>query len=182
MKKYNYVRVSVVALLLIAVFLIIRTSLFENYVVNGKSMEPTLYDGNLMMVNTFTNNITNIHRFDVIVFHASEENDYVKRVVGLPGETVEYKNDQLYVNGEYISEDFLQQEKENTEATPLTEDFTLLQVTGEKTVPEDQLFVLGDNRGDSLDSRSIGFVPVEKVVGKVDITYWPITQLFKQPR
>ncbi|WP_040981923.1 signal peptidase I [Oceanobacillus jeddahense] len=182
MKKYNYVRVSVVAVLLIAVFFIVRTSLFENYVVNGKSMEPTLYDGNLMMVNTFTSDISNIHRFDVIVFHASEENDYVKRVVGLPGETIEYKDDQLYVNGEYISEDFLQEEKENVEANPFTEDFTLLQVTDEKTVPEGELFVLGDNRVDSLDSRSIGFIPVEEVVGKVDITYWPIKQLFKQPR
>ncbi|GAA0328921.1 signal peptidase I [Oceanobacillus sp. FSL W7-1293] len=182
MKKYNYVRVSIVAVLLIAVFLLIRTLLFENYVVNGKSMEPTLYDGNLMMVNTFTSDISDIYRFDVIVFHASEENDYVKRVVGLPGEKVEYKDDQLYVNGEYIPEDFLQEEKEKTEATPLTEDFTLLQVTGEQTVPEGELFVLGDNRRDSLDSRSIGFVSVEEIVGKVDVTYWPITQLFKQPR
>ncbi|MCT1903493.1 signal peptidase I [Oceanobacillus sojae] len=180
MKKYNYLRVSIVAVSLIAVFLIVRAFLFENYVVNGKSMEPTLYDGNLMMVNTVTNNISNLHRFDVIVFHATEENDYVKRVVGLPGETIEYKDDQLYVNGEYISEDFLQEEKENAETKPLTEDFTLLEVTGEETVPEDQIFVLGDNRGDSLDSRSIGFVPVDEVVGKVDITYWPITELFKQ--
>lgn len=180
MKKYNYLRVSIVAVSLIAVFLIVRAFLFENYVVNGKSMEPTLYDGNLMMVNTVTNNISNLHRFDVIVFHATEENDYVKRVVGLPGETIEYKDDQLYVNGEYISEDFLQEEKENAETEPLTEDFTLLEVTGEETVPEDQIFVLGDNRGDSLDSRSIGFVPVDEVVGKVDITYWPITELFKQ--
>ncbi len=163
-------------------FVIVRAFLFENYVVNGKSMEPTLYDGNLMMVNTVTSNISNIHRFDVIVFHATEENDYVKRVVGLPGETVEYKDDQLYVNGEYIAEDFLEEEKDNAETKPLTEDFTLLEITGEETVPEDQIFVLGDNRGDSLDSRSIGFVPVDEVVGKVDITYWPITQLFKQPR
>ncbi|MEK4301037.1 signal peptidase I [Oceanobacillus sp. FSL W8-0428] len=182
MKKYNYLRVSIVAVLLIAVFVIVRAFLFENYVVNGKSMEPTLYDGNLMMVNTVTSNISNIHRFDVIVFHATEENDYVKRVVGLPGETVEYKDDQLYVNGEYIAEDFLEEEKDNAETKPLTEDFTLLEITGEETVPEDQIFVLGDNRGDSLDSRSIGFVPVDEVVGKVDITYWPITQLFKQPR
>ncbi|GEN85648.1 signal peptidase I [Oceanobacillus sojae] len=182
MKKYNYLRVSIVAVLLIAVFVIVRAFLFENYVVNGKSMEPTLYDGNLMMVNTVTSNISNIHRFDVIVFHATEENDYVKRVVGLPGETVEYKDDQLYVNGEYIAEDFLEEEKDNAETKPLTEDFTLLEITGEETVPEDQIFVLGDNRGDSLDSRSIGFVPMDEVVGKVDITYWPITQLFKQPR
>ncbi|GGP09609.1 signal peptidase I [Oceanobacillus neutriphilus] len=182
MKKYNYIRVSIVAVLLIAVFLVVRAFLFENYVVNGKSMEPTLYDGNLMMVNTVTNNISNLHRFDVIVFHATEENDYVKRVVGLPGETIEYKDDQLYVNGEYIPEDFLQEEKENVETELLTEDFTLLEVTGEETVPEDQIFVLGDNRGDSLDSRSIGFIPVDEVVGKVDITYWPVTELFKQQR
>lgn len=145
-------------------------------------MEPTLYDGNLMMVNTFTTDISDVHRFDVIVFHASEENDYVKRVVGLPGETIEYKDDQLYVNGEYVSEDFLQDEKENTDVTPLTEDFTLLEVADKKEVPENYLFVLGDNRRDSLDSRAIGFVPMDQVVGKVDITYWPLTQLFKQPQ
>lgn len=180
MKKYNFRRILLVAVVLIAVFFIARSFLFENYVVNGKSMEPTLYDGNLMMVNTLASDVTNIHRFDVIVFHATAENDYVKRVIGLPGETIEYKNDQLFVNGEYVDENFLSEEKEAAASGMLTEDFTLLEITGEHKIPEDQVFVLGDNRRDSLDSRSIGFVPAEEIVGKVDITYWPLTQLFNR--
>ncbi|MFC2949962.1 signal peptidase I [Virgibacillus sediminis] len=176
MKNTNYRRLIMVAVFALGAVLVFRSSLFASYVVDGESMEPTLYDGNLMMVNKVIYDVTDIERFDVIVFHANPEEDYVKRVIGLPGDQIEYKDDKLYVNGNYIEEEFLEPYAKQSEAEPFTEDFTLEEVTGENRVPEGKLFVLGDNRQDSLDSRSFGFVPQDALVGKVGVKYWPLTQ------
>ncbi|MYL18409.1 signal peptidase I [Halobacillus litoralis] len=173
MKKYlKWIRTVLLALLLAFVF---RSYLFASYVVDGESMEPTLYDGNLLMVNKAVYDWSEIDRQQVIVFHANEEEDYVKRVIGIPGDEIEFKNDQLYVNGVLLEESYLDDLRPN-DGLPFTEDFTLEEATGSATVPEGHLFVMGDNRRDSLDSRYFGFVPEDTVVGKVDIRYWPFSQ------
>lgn len=173
MKKYlKWIRTVLLALLLAFVF---RSYLFASYVVDGESMEPTLYDGNLLMVNKAVYDWSEIDRQQVIVFHANEEEDYVKRVIGIPGDEIEFKNDQLYVNGVLLDESYLDDLRPN-DGLPFTEDFTLEEATGSATVPEGHLFVMGDNRRDSLDSRYFGFVPEDTVVGKVDIRYWPFSQ------
>lgn len=173
MKKYlKWIRTVLLALLLAFVF---RSYLFASYVVDGESMEPTLYDGNLLMVNKAVYDWSEIDRQQVIVFHANEEEDYVKRVIGIPGDEIEFKNDQLYVNGVFLDESYLDDLRPN-DGLPFTEDFTLEEATGSATVPEGHLFVMGDNRRDSLDSRYFGFVPEDTVVGKVDIRYWPFSQ------
>src|SRR5699024_7440649 len=109
------------------------------------------------------------------VFHANTKDDYVKRVIGLPGDEIVYKQDKLYVNGEYVQEGFLHSLKVGSTHEPFTNDFTLMEITGQKKVPEGKLFVMGDNRPDSLDSRSIGFISIEQLVGKVDVKYWPLS-------
>ncbi|QAS51664.1 signal peptidase I [Halobacillus litoralis] len=173
-KKYRRaIRTIVLALLLAFVF---RSYLFASYIVDGESMEPTLYDGNLLMVNKAVYDWQDINRQQVIVFHANEREDYVKRVIGVGGDEIKVKNDQLYINGKLMDESYLDPLRPN-DGLPFTEDFTLEEVTGESTVPEGHLFVMGDNRRDSLDSRYFGFVPVESVVGKVDVRYWPFNQL-----
>ncbi|QGH35675.1 signal peptidase I [Gracilibacillus salitolerans] len=169
---WSIVRIVVFALVLAMFF---RSYLFASYVVNGKSMEPTLHDGNLLMVNKMVYDLMDINRFDVIVFHANENEDYVKRVIGKPGDHIAYRDDMLYINGEAIDEPYLDPYREPNEE--LTEDFTVEEITGEEVVPEGKLFVLGDNRTKSYDSRAIGFVEEEKVVGKVDIRYWPMSEL-----
>ncbi|QKY71563.1 signal peptidase I [Lentibacillus sp. CBA3610] len=176
--KKRYIRtLTPVIIVAVVLAIIFRTHLFASYVVNGESMEPTLYDGNLLMVNKVVYNLTDIDRFDIIVFHANQQNDYVKRVVGLPGDELVYENDKLYVNGEYVPEEFLEPFQNVNEHQPYTEDFTLEGITGSAKVPEGKLFVLGDNRGDSLDSRNIGFINIEQLVGKVDIKYWPFSEV-----
>jgi signal peptidase I len=160
----------------IVLALLFRSYLFASYVVEGKSMEPTLHDGNLLMVNKFVYDLHDIDRFDVVVFHANKQEDYVKRVIGLPGDSLYYKNDQLFINGKKVKETYLEPFKKN-DGKPLTKNFTLENVTGFKTVPKGQLFVLGDNRRESLDSRYFGFIPIKSVVGKVDIRYWPVSQI-----
>lgn len=93
------------------IFIIIRTFLFSNYVVEGESMMPTLQDGNKLVVNKIGYHIGDLDRFDVVVFHANENEDYVKRIIGLPGDKVVYKDDKLYVNGEYYPEPYLEKFK-----------------------------------------------------------------------
>lgn len=158
----------------IIIFAFIRAFFFSNYEVEGESMMPTLQDGNKLVVNKIGYQIGDLNRFDVIVFHANEKEDYVKRIVGLPGDKIEYKGDQLYINGKLIKEPFLDKYREKTIGGRLTGDFTLNEITGEDTVPEGRLFVLGDNRLGSWDSRHFGFISVDQVVGKVNLRYWPL--------
>ncbi|KMK96839.1 signal peptidase I [Rossellomorea marisflavi] len=158
------------------IFIVIRTFLFSNYVVDGESMMPTLQDGNKLVVNKIGYQIGDLHRFDVLVFHANEKEDYVKRVIGLPGDTVTYKNDKLYINGKYYEEPYLDTYKAENSGGKLTGDFTLEELTGDKKVPKGKLFVLGDNRRGSEDSRYFGFIDREQVVGKVNLRYWPLNE------
>lgn len=177
MKK---MRTFIVLFVIVVVFILIyafRTILFSNYVVDGKSMEPTLEDGNNLMVNKVIYDIADVDRFDVIVFHKNAKDDYVKRVVGLPGDTIEYKDDQLLVNGEQMEEPFLWNPSPLTRDATVTKDFTLKEDTGKNRVPKDKLFVLGDNRMNSVDSRKFGFISQEQVVGKVDASYWTFADI-----
>jgi signal peptidase I len=161
----------------IIIFAFIRTFFFSNYVVEGESMMPTLQDGNKLVVNKIGFQMGELNHFDVIVFHANQEEDYIKRIIGLPGDTVEYRNDILYLNGEKSEESYLDNYRKETFGGRLTGDFTLLELTGVDTVPKGHVFVLGDNRLGSRDSREFGFVSIDQVVGKVDLRYWPIDQI-----
>ncbi|CDQ40683.1 MULTISPECIES: signal peptidase I [Virgibacillus] len=177
MKKIKYRKVVPVILLGVILAIVFRTAIFASYVVDGESMEPTLNDGNLLMVNKVVYDLADVDRFDVIVFHANKQEDYVKRVIGIPGDEIEYRDDKLYINGKYVEEEFLNDyAKATTGEKPYTENFNLKEVTGKKTVPNGKLFVMGDNRGDSLDSRSFGFISQTQLVGKVDVKYWPLSQ------
>lgn len=162
--------------LLIAVILaaVIRYFLFAPIVVDGLSMMPTLKDQDRMIVNKFSYNIGKPKRFDIIVFHAPEQKDYIKRVIGLPGDTIEYKDDTLYVNGKAYKEPYLDKYKKEVEDGPLTDPFTLEEKIGRKTVPEGELFVMGDNRRFSKDSRHIGTISYDKIIGKTSFVYWPL--------
>nr|WP_295973114.1 signal peptidase I [uncultured Bacillus sp.] len=153
---------------------VIRTFVFTPIVVDGESMEPTLKNADRMVVSK----IGTPDRFDIIVFHADKTEDYIKRVIGLPGDKIEYKNDVLYINGKAYEEEYLEDSKKEIkqlfgEDVLLTEDFTLKDLWGYETVPENTIFVMGDNRRNSKDSRHIGVIPLDKVVGNTNVIYWP---------
>ncbi|WP_041089017.1 signal peptidase I [Jeotgalibacillus soli] len=165
--------------LLIAVSLaaLIRFFLFTPIVVDGLSMMPTLQNGDRMIVSKMDYKLSSPKRFDVVVFHAPEQKDYIKRVIGLPGDSIEFKDDQLYINNTLIDEPYLEGYKVQLSNGKLTEDFSLDQIIGQSIVPEGELFVMGDNRRFSKDSRHIGTVPIEEVVGSTSFVFWPIQEI-----
>ncbi|MGC6768981.1 signal peptidase I [Enterococcus sp. LJL128] len=156
---------------LAAVLFLLRQFVFTPVVVKGHSMDPTLADGERVIALKNTG----IDRFDIVTFPAPDSSNkiYIKRVIGLPGETIEYKNDTLYVNGEEVKEPYLDKFKsELTDGGPLTYDFSLEQIDAEK-VPEGEYFVMGDNRRNSKDGRMIGFVNKKDILGNVKFVLWP---------
>ena len=150
--------VSVVLAILIRIFLL------EPTYVSGPSMQDTLRTGDKVLVNKVVYKFTSPSRGDIIVFHATPKKDLIKRVIGLPGETVEAKNGRVYVNGVSLSEPYLG-------PNVTTKDFPPVKV------PKDCVFVLGDNRDDSADSRILGSIPISQIVGRSELVYWPLNHL-----
>ncbi|CAM3080294.1 signal peptidase I [Filibacter tadaridae] len=153
---------------------IIRVFLFTPIVVDGESMMPTLENGDRMIVNKIGYTIGEPDRFDIVVFHAPEKKDYIKRVIGLPGDEVEYRDDVLYVNGKSYEEPYLDPYKAEVIEGTLTEDFTLEEKIQSNVVPAGHVFVMGDNRRKSKDSRHIGAVAIDEIIGNTSIVFWPI--------
>lgn len=154
----------------------VQNHLYSNYRVEGKSMDPTLQDGNRLIVTKVGFDESDIEHFDIIVFHKTNQEDYVKRVIGLPGDEITYRNGSLYINQQFIEESYINKTASMRMASRQTGSFTLKSLMGVEKVPEGMLFVLGDNRHMSYDSRHFGFVPIDSVVGKVNMRYWPLTE------
>ncbi len=114
---------------------------------------------------------------NVVVFRADHQSDFVKRVIGLPGDQVSYKDGNLFINGKAVEEPFLFGDDEVHTLNQLTNDFSLLELTGEETVPEGHIFVIGDNRLGSYDSRHFGCITINQVVGKVNLRYYPFQHI-----
>lgn len=131
--------------------------------VDGFSMVPTLQDGEYVLVNRLAYRNSLPEQGDIIVFRSpqSADLDLIKRVIGLPGDTVTISGGVVQVNGQALDEPYIA-------AAPV--------YNGEWNVPEGNLFVLGDNRNDSSDSHAWGLLPVENVIGKAILIYWPIPE------
>lgn len=134
----------------------------------GPSMSSTLESQDIVLLSRSHYRLFNMKRFDVIAFEYADTKYLIKRVIGLPGDKVEYRNNTLYVNDEVVEEDFLNGHQ--------TENFSLVSM-GYETIPEGKYLVLGDNRENSLDSRSFGLIDEEDILGKVSIKIWPIFEI-----
>jgi signal peptidase I len=168
------IREWIVAILIaLAVVILVRIFLFTTYSVDGLSMDPTLEDGDRVIVNKFIYDISDIDRDDVIVFDSHQDASYVKRVIGVPGDTVEMKDRVVYVNGEALREDYVVHQGET-----YLDNFTLetLGVEGD-TIPEGQYLVLGDNRPVSRDSRDFGLISESDIIGEVQLRFWPFNEI-----
>ena len=150
------------------VIVIILVLLFKKFLytpirVNGESMMKTLHDGDIMILNIIDYKVHGLKRFDIVVVDEGDEL-IIKRVIGLPGDTVEYKNNKLYINGKKVNDKY---------ASEKTEDFSVL-------VPKNEYFVLGDNRTNSLDSRAFGTFSSNKIMGKTNMTIFPFSRWGKK--
>ena len=157
-----------------------RMFIFSPILVDGASMMPTYEDGDKVIVNKISKHLSGIDRFDVIVFEAPIGKDYIKRVIGLPGDHIAYEDDILYVNGEALEEPYLDEYKEQLlDNGLLTYNFTLESITDYEVIPEGYLFVLGDNRRKTTDSRDprVGLVPMKKVLGKAHFRIYPFDSI-----
>lgn len=145
---------------------VIRLFVFEPFSVSGPSMQETMHTGDLVLVNKLAYKFGQPKRGEIVVFHASENKDFIKRVIALPGETVEAKNNKILVNGKIVKESYIA-------------DYVRTMDFDEIRVPEGRVFVLGDNRLNSTDSRAIGSIPISELVGRAEFIYWPIAE-FKE--
>jgi signal peptidase I len=151
------------------IFVVIYAFLFRPYQVNGESMMPNFHNGEYILTNLITLRINELEKGEVVVFKApvDHDKDYIKRIIGVPGDTVMVNEGRVYVNGEAVDE------SEYLSPTLLTSNGNFMKPGQTATVPEDQYFVLGDNRNASSDSRDWGFVPKKDIVGKSMVVYWP---------
>jgi signal peptidase I len=134
-------------------------SLIGRYRIDGSSMNPTLLDGEYLIINNMTYVLDDPEKGDIVVFrHPRNDLNLIKRVVGLPGDHVEINNDTVWVNGEVQEEPFIADSPN---------------YSGSWDVPPGEYFVLGDNRNNSSDSHSWGFLPKENLLGKALFVYWP---------
>lgn len=147
-------------ILTLVIFLLIRT-VVQNFRVEGQSMEPNFHDGQFLLINKLAYKLGDLERGDVIVFRYPRDpsRDFIKRVIGLPGETVEIINGQVYVNGQLLGDDYHTNEAGYN--------------SGAVTLGPDDLFVLGDNRPNFSDSHSWGPLPRDLIIGRVVLSYWP---------
>jgi signal peptidase I len=147
--------------LILAVILFVSINLMSARIrVDGDSMVPTLISGEYVVVNRLSYRLGSPQRGDIIVFHfpRNPQEEYIKRIIGVPGDVIEVMNGTVNINRQPLDENYL-----NVETN----------YTGRWEVPADQLFVLGDNRNNSSDSHDWGMVPMDYVVGKAILVYWP---------
>ena len=147
--------------IVIIIVLLVKHFIVTPIKVNGRSMNNTLYDRDIMILDKISYRFSEIKRFDIVVIKV--ENEYlIKRVVGLPGEKIEYKDSKLYINDKLVIENFTHKN---------TDDYIY------ESVPKNTYFVIGDNREDSIDSRVIGPISKDKILGKTSLVIFPFNRI-----
>lgn len=153
----------------VVVALVVRTFLLQAFSIPSGSMESTLEIRDRLLVNKLSYQFGDVERGDIVVFFkpdslSSPYDDLIKRVVGLPGDVVEGRNNQVFINGEALVEPYL-------DADVVIRDFAPVDV------PVDHVFVMGDNRSNSADSRVFGPIEIDRIEGEAFVRYWPLSRL-----
>ena len=162
MKKF--IKELIPYIVIIIVVVLVRTYIITPVIVVGDSMVPTLEDNQILLLNKFEYKFNKIERYDIVVIEVGKS-EIIKRVIGLPGENIEYTNNTLYINGH----------EEKTEFNFETDDFNLQGICANcDKIPKDKFLVLGDNRMVSSDSRIIGLIDKKDIEGSAHISIWPI--------
>jgi signal peptidase I len=149
---------------------VVKTFLIQAFFIPSGSMLPTLHEDDRVLVNKLSYDLHDVNRGDLVVFErpegetAGQIKDLIKRVVGLPGERIEQRDGDVYIDGQLLEEPYLVDGSETTNLDP-------------QTVPEGHVFVMGDNRGDSMDSRVFQAIDEDLIVGRAFVRVWPLSNL-----
>ena len=161
--------------------LLVRVYVLQQFYISGPSMESTLFENNRVLVNKLSYRLHDIHRGDVVVFDrittsggVIAHDDLIKRVIGVEGDVVEIKGCEVLVNSKIISEPYLDK---TVLARPTPSERCRVVDMKPITVPKNQLFVMGDNRPESFDSRSFGTIPEKLVIGRAFAIVWPFGRI-----
>ena len=160
----KFIKSLIPYIVIIIVVFIVREFIVTPVQVVGTSMVPTLKDGELLLLDKISYNFSDIKRFDVVVVEKSDK-AIIKRVIGLPNEKVEYKDNRLYINDKLVNEKFSRNGK--------TYDYI---IENNNIIPKDYYFVVGDNRINSEDSRSIGLIHIDEIEGKTSFALFPFSK------
>ena len=158
--KKKVIKEIISYVIIILVVILIKTFVVSPIRVNGRSMYNTLHDQDIMILNEFVYYFNEIERYDIVVIKTNDEY-LIKRVIGLPGETIECKDGKIYIDGKKIKDGYAYSE---------TEDFE------EVIIGKDEYYVLGDNHADSLDSRVFGTFNKDDIKGKASFTVYPFSR------
>lgn len=169
-KRKNILKEVISYIFIILLVIIIRIFIFDPIRVDGPSMNNTLVDGQILILNKISYKKSDIKRYDIVVVKLDNGEKIIKRVIGLPNDEIEIKDNKIYANGE---------ELDNSFASTYTEDFNMEEKLGMKKVPGDRYFVLGDNRDISKDSRVLGFIREDQIIGKAVFRIWPLNKIGK---
>ena len=175
-KRKELIRFSLELVIIVAVTATVCTKIVVPVKIQGDSMYPTLHDKDTLIVNKLYLNRSDIKRFDIVVLKSDKLNqDIIKRVIGLPGDNIVFKDDKLYINGtyyveDYLDKDYIEEAKEKYNAKLFTEDFEI-------TLDNDEIFVLGDNRLRSSDSRTLGTFKYSEKKKKKGIVIFPLKNM-----
>jgi len=161
-KKSGFVEILESIVIAVVLAALIRIFIFSPFYIPSGSMEPTLQIGDRIIVSKLNYHFTKPARGDIIVFRfpLDPDRDFVKRVIALGGETIAFRDSQLYINGKPVDEDYLPEDLQFPDFGPVK-------------VPEGSYFMMGDNRNNSDDSRRWGPLPEEYIIGKSILIYWP---------
>jgi len=161
--------VSIIIAIVLAFF--IRYFIVELYMVEGPSMRPTLVNGERLVVNKFIYRLKQPEKGDIVVFRYPRDpsRDFIKRVIGVAGDTIEVKDGKVFLNGQLLNESYILERTRGSYPAA--------------TIPEGHIFVMGDNRNNSEDSRfrDVGFVSLEMLKGKAVMVFWPFDQMKTLP-
>lgn len=172
----KFIKELIPYVIIIIVVVLIRSFIITPVEVDGASMENTLHDGELLLLSKISYKISEIKRFDIVVINKGNDK-VVKRIIGLPGDKIEYIDNKLYINNEEVDDIY---------AKNATEDFDVKDICMVKEnvdnctydkVPEGTYLVLGDNRLVSADSRANGFIKEDDIVGKAVFRIWPLNKI-----
>lgn len=169
LNRRNMLKLAIIAFFISIAWNLISICFFTTYRISGSSMESTLHSDEKVLVNKLVYYVVKPHRGDVIILHATKNTDYIKRVIGIGGDTIEFRDDVLFINGSSVDETYLRENRQRAKllGNILTNDY------GPITIPKGKVFVMGDNRNNSIDSRDIGMIDLNDIVGRTELIYSP---------